>query len=548
MSAPLEINDAATTLDRLVGGACDLYSLPAVAVDVLELTADPELDTRALKECIENDPALTSKILRVVNSSLFGLSGEVSDLSQALSLLGIKPLKLLVLGFSLPAGLFVGLEAEVLGHYWEHTLTKAVAGREISETLFKVPGDDAFIAGLLQDLGMLLLIQRLGRPYVEFLEKAAAGDGDLLALETEAMGFDHTTLSARLLAQWKLPETLVQAVAWESEHRRCGASGLPEKPLAQILHLAEMVARLLADNRPGVLGKLLAVGRKYKDLSEAQLELMVCDLVEKVQQLAEVLSLQLPGDRDYRDILARAHQQLSAVAAETAGDLLRCQQGQSASGEDQSLREGVQRLAEAVARASQQPQRSARPSVGAVHAAPQQAVGPPHQAEAKTYQAPGLTLLEPDPGLLSQLSAAVAACRQSRCSLSLLLVQLSCIEELTLTLGVEGCDHLRGLLQSICAKIDHPRATCIQRGEDGFALILPGCERRRAVELGGGLLREFRRLAPGSGERVVGIGAGVATVALPPKNFPAQDLLAGADRCLYGSLASGGVVKSIETY
>ena len=68
---------------------------------VLELTDDPRLDTRTLKECIENDPALTGKLLRVVNSSLFGLSREVSDLNQALALLGTKPLKLLVLGFSL---------------------------------------------------------------------------------------------------------------------------------------------------------------------------------------------------------------------------------------------------------------------------------------------------------------------------------------------------------------------------------------------------------------------------------------------------------------
>ena len=99
MTAPTA---TANLLDQLVERAGSLFSLPAVAVEVLELTAQPRIDTRALKACVERDPALTGRLLRVVNSSLFGLSREVTDLNQALALLGVKPLKLLVLGFSLP--------------------------------------------------------------------------------------------------------------------------------------------------------------------------------------------------------------------------------------------------------------------------------------------------------------------------------------------------------------------------------------------------------------------------------------------------------------
>ena len=94
--------DHGVNLDEIVRRARGLYSLPAVAMEVLQLTSTETVDTRALKQCVENDPALTARLLRVVNSSLFGLSSQVSDLNQALALLGIKPLKLLVLGFSLP--------------------------------------------------------------------------------------------------------------------------------------------------------------------------------------------------------------------------------------------------------------------------------------------------------------------------------------------------------------------------------------------------------------------------------------------------------------
>src|SRR5271154_3453796 len=98
--------DADTALNHFAKRAGQLYTLPAVALEVLELTQQPQVDIRALKECIENDPALTGKVLRVVNSALFGLGREVSDLNQALTLLGIKPLKMLVLGFALSEAMF----------------------------------------------------------------------------------------------------------------------------------------------------------------------------------------------------------------------------------------------------------------------------------------------------------------------------------------------------------------------------------------------------------------------------------------------------------
>src|SRR5436190_7465850 len=138
-----------------------LYSLPAVAAEVLRLTGEPQIDPRQLRQCIESDPALAARLLRVVNSSLFGPTRPVTDLPQALTLLGIRPLKMLVLGFSLPKELFAGLEAQVLGRYWRRSLTKAVAARELAEGCWHVPGDEPFIAGLVQDIGLLALLQQL---------------------------------------------------------------------------------------------------------------------------------------------------------------------------------------------------------------------------------------------------------------------------------------------------------------------------------------------------------------------------------------------------
>ena len=206
-----------------------LYSLPAVAMEVLRLTSEPKIDARALKDCLERDPALTTRVLKVVNSSLFGLSRPVCDLTQALALLGTRPLKMLVLGFSLPKELFTGLSASVLARYWRHTLIKSVAARELADQLFRTPADEqhsrasadeAFTAGLVQDIGLLALIQQLGEPYLRLVDHCQSHGGDMLERELETLGFDHAVLSARLLHRWGLPATLCSAVAVPHDQRR----------------------------------------------------------------------------------------------------------------------------------------------------------------------------------------------------------------------------------------------------------------------------------------------------------------------------------------
>jgi HD-like signal output (HDOD) protein/GGDEF domain-containing protein len=551
---------AAITLDTLVLRAQRLCSLPAVAMKVLELTANPHVDTHALKQCIENDPALTSKVLRTVNSSLFGLSREVSDLNQALALLGTKPLKMLVLGFSLPGGLFSGVSGETLGRYWRRTLTKAVAGREISELVWRQPGDEAFIAGLLQDIGVLLLIQEIGPLYGQFLETARRSGKNLAALESEALGFDHTALSARLLSHWGLPKPLLEAVAWKP--------GVDRSPpgLAQILCLAELVARLLVDGQSAILPTLLMAGEQYRGMTPAQFETLVGRLEERVVQLANVLSLELPDGLAYQDVLVRSQRQLADVASDVVKELLDHRYATPSAGEDAVLLEELANLTHTLG----ERYRGDIPSIATTAAASAEAdvekeAGTfyvQHRAPAEGWSAHSgkmysLSEAEPEtdeiePGLLGRLEAAVAACRQKRCALSLILAELNQADKLALTRGAEGLERLRQWLEGLCQELDHPSMVVIPSGEVGFALILPDCDRRQAVQLGNLLLASVRRLGnmeKADTEPAVSINVGAATLTIPPKNFLAQDLTEAADRCLYGSRASGGnVMKSIEIY
>ncbi len=562
------MTDSNETLQRIAAKANDLYSLPAVAVEVLDLTNNPQVDTAALKKCIETDPALTVKLLRVVNSSLYGLSREVSDLNQALALLGTKPLKLLVLGFSLPPGMFAGLVGDVLNRYWRHTLIKAVAARELAERQSRESGDEAFIAGLLQDIGVLLLVQELGEPYVAFVDRVLGGGGDLVDLETRSLGFDHTMLTSRLLAQWKLPGSLVEAVFCKTAEESSPEADSSSLGLPGVLQTANLVARFLADGNPELLGDLLAAGQKYCCLNDEQLEEMLRGLKEKVVNLAEVLSIDVSDDADYVGLLAESHRQLANVAADVAGDMVR----ESASrgtpeSETEALLDDLQVLSQLISHVSDEStELAARPSTASPQSQSKDPPGtqardvakpsaPPMVADttpSNTRPAATSATVPADPGTLGQLSAAVAACRRSRCEISLMLAELDDVDGLAFTYGVDGLDELCRLLESACRGLDHGCTICLPHGESGFAVVLPNCERSEAIDLGHQLLDQVHRLltrdmvSNGDG---IGVGVGVATLSLPPKNFPPEDLFEGAARCLYGSHASGGgVVKSIEIY
>lgn len=155
-----------------------------------------------------------------------------------------------------------------------------------------------------------------------------------------------------------------------------------------------------------------------------------------------------------------------------------------------------------------------------------------------------------DPGLLGHLRAAVAYCRANRCGVSLLLADYHDAAHLLLVLGKESYSRLQQFLIAACSQFDHPDSVCLPHGDTGCAWILPDCERETAVLYGHQLIRTVNGLRvsnQASFSAVLGIG--IAFVATPAPNFPAEDLLSAAERCLFGSLASaGGVVKSIEIY
>ena len=481
------MNDTVTQLEQIASRAVTLYSRPTVAMELVRLAEEPQADAAALKECVAQDPALACKILRVVNSSLFGLHRPVGDLNQAIGLLGIKPLKLLVLGFSLPDALFAGVAARELEWYWTNTLTRAVAARMLSEQLWHQPGDEAFIAGLLQDIGILVLLRELGEPYARFLTGVIDERCHLAALEQDTLGFDHVQLSAALLARWKLPQRLVDAIEAPKRTARLARLTSPEGDLPQILHLAEMLMQLVGQRRLGVLSDLLEAGKLYRGMTKSKLASLVEGLQPQVDQLAEVLTLELSEDRDYTQMLVDAQRNMAALSEQIAGE--------AAAAEDDhvytQLLAHTGELTEAMQLflAGKQSRSNAREPRTQSHAA--------HYGQHTVRGFVGKKAEEPaERGALQQkLVGAAKRCRERRQELSLLVVEPNVFDIHTDPQGDAAGLMVRLALATACKALDPESVILMPLANQGAAAIISNCERRAALALARQAIAEVSKQA-----------------------------------------------------
>jgi HD-like signal output (HDOD) protein len=457
----------------------------------------------------------------------------VADLNQAIGLLGIKPLKLLVLGFSLPNALFAELAARELEWYWTNTLTRAVAARLLAEQLWhRAPhevgsGDEAFTAGLLQDIGILVLLHELGAPYAKFLTGVIDEKCHLAALEQDILGFDHLQLSAALLKKWQLPPRLVEAIALPKRSARLARMTSPEADLPQILHLAEMLMQLVGQRRLQVLPELLEAGKEYRGLTKSKLAMLVEGLQPQVDQLADVLSLELADKRDYVQMLLEAHQRMAALSEQIAGQ-------PSPSGEDPAyaqLLSHTDALSSAMqdfldGKSSQRPILNRGP-----HSYPDPSAG--------------------NAALAAQLAAAATRCRDRRQELSLVIVEPNVYDIHADPLAENASRQMQCALEYACARLGQNRVMTVAMSPQRIAAILSNCERRAAVAVAQNAIAELARLASphtdGNGDLSTTLSFGVATASIVPRNFDPDQMIESAARCLSAARGCGiSAVKSIE--
>jgi len=229
------------SLVRLVSQVTTLPSLPEVYNQLLTELQSPEPSLKRVAELISKDLAMTAKLLQLVNSSFFGLPRRIEDPAHAVSLLGLKILK--------PVALSAGIFAQFVGtRIGEHTIedfsNHGVAVSKCACLVAEEEGadkecvDDSVLAGLIHDVGQLILASRLSEQYCDVVRAAKQEEKPLRDCEIERFGADHADVGAYLLGLWGLPDSIVEAVAY---HHRPSESPVDQFGPITAVHVANVL-------------------------------------------------------------------------------------------------------------------------------------------------------------------------------------------------------------------------------------------------------------------------------------------------------------------
>jgi diguanylate cyclase (GGDEF)-like protein len=294
----------------------NLPSLPSIAMQVLELAQKADVDIAEIARVISRDPALSSKILRTVNSSFYGRSQHVSTISHALVILGLQSVKTLVLGFSLVSNLSKN-KNKGFNHlgYWKRSIFAATAGKTIATKLRLVQQEEAFLASLLSDIGMLVLDMVMPGDYGIICELAPS-HSDLAAQEIGSLQCSHADVGGLLAEQWKLPPVLATPITFSHNPEAVADPALHR--LTEVVQLASWCADVYVDEdaAPAIARVRKVCESQYK-LAGDDCDALLEEIGKRTKEVASLFEINIGKTETFDAILKRANEALVELTLET---------------------------------------------------------------------------------------------------------------------------------------------------------------------------------------------------------------------------------------
>ena len=231
------------SLEQIIGGLRALPSLPTVVMELLQTMGDEEVSVERLARGIGNDQALAARTLRVANSPFYGMQGHIDTIAEAITVLGFVNVRSLVTAAGIasawPASDAAGFKP---AFFWRHSLSAACCAATLAP-LAKLRPDRLFLAGLLHDIGRLVLVATHPAVFAEILRRRKEEDCLPIDAERAVLGFSHARIGGALCRHWRIPESIAGAV--DRHHRvNPGAPGVPAD-MADVVHIADVLAHAL---------------------------------------------------------------------------------------------------------------------------------------------------------------------------------------------------------------------------------------------------------------------------------------------------------------
>jgi HD-like signal output (HDOD) protein len=225
-----------------------IATLPEITLKIVSIVEDPSSTAQDLHNVISKDPALCTRILKVVNSAFYGLPGQIGSINRAIVLLGLNAVKNIAIAASL-AKLFKGgqltptFSAKDL---WTHSLAVGTATKLLAEQMKIGLGDEAFLAGLIHDVGIMVQMQWDRNKLIEVLQRCAATPGaDMLAVEVQVFGANHQDFGSALSERWKFPKSFTTVIG---HHHAPMDLPYEQRTMACMVYVADRLAATDAKN------------------------------------------------------------------------------------------------------------------------------------------------------------------------------------------------------------------------------------------------------------------------------------------------------------
>ncbi|HET6201407.1 MAG TPA: HDOD domain-containing protein [Planctomycetota bacterium] len=287
-------------------------TLPPIALDVVQLCGRDDVALEDLGRAVMRDPALTSRLLRIANSAAFGRPRQIASVPQAISLLGLRTVRVVALASALIDNVehrrIPGFDYE---GFWRNSVAAALASRSFSEISSKPHPDEAFVVGLLQDLGLYGLADALMDRYLELLQTAQEQGQELALLEEERLGVNHADISSALLESWGFPERIVEAVRRHTRPSPLLPPPTEADEIANAAHLGELAAATFRRPTAAVLEALTRKARERLGLDETQVAEVLLYVHRNVEETSRALNLNVGTADELRLIRRRIEEILT---------------------------------------------------------------------------------------------------------------------------------------------------------------------------------------------------------------------------------------------
>ena len=222
----------------LVASEVKLASFPDIYFKIRQVLDSPVSSPSQVADVVIKDTSLSAKLLKLVNSPIYGLPQRIDSISRAVMVIGGQEISTLVLGIS-AMNAFKDIPPELINMrtFWEHSVAVGVFARLLGAAAVQGGAERLFVAGILHDIGRLVLYKKMPHAAAEAIYYAQSNGIPLYAAEEEVMGFSHPLVGGLLLRAWKFPDALVSCVACHHKPASCKGSLEPA-----ILHVADTVA------------------------------------------------------------------------------------------------------------------------------------------------------------------------------------------------------------------------------------------------------------------------------------------------------------------